>query len=89
LQEFAGSIPKPNFNRIEPVVEKVHRSFSFRLRLDDSDIGAALKKMGGEAVAQHMQGHALLDPGRLGRFMKQAAQLAGGHRLTRSLSAGK
>ena len=25
LQEFVGSIPKTSFNRIEPVVEKVHR----------------------------------------------------------------
>src|SRR5215510_6146739 len=28
-----------------------------------------------------MQRHALLDPGRGGRLMEQAAQLAGGHRL--------
>jgi hypothetical protein len=33
LQQFAGPIPKPGFNRIEPVVEKGHRSFGFRLRL--------------------------------------------------------
>ena len=41
--------------------------------LDDSDIGAALEQMGGEAVAQRMQAHALFDPGRRGRFMKQPA----------------
>jgi hypothetical protein len=32
LQEFAGAIPKASFNRVEPVVEKLHRSFGFRLR---------------------------------------------------------
>src|SRR6266851_3177493 len=37
--------------------------------------------MGREAVAQRMQRHALLDPGRVGRLMEQTAQLAGGHRL--------
>jgi hypothetical protein len=55
---------------------------SFQQRLDDADIGAALEQMGREAVAQRMQRHALLDPGRVGRLMEQAAQLAGGHRLT-------
>jgi hypothetical protein len=29
LQEFAGSIPQSSFDRIKPVVEKVHRSFAF------------------------------------------------------------
>ena len=33
LQEFTGSIAKASFNRIEPVVEKLYRSFGFRLRL--------------------------------------------------------
>jgi hypothetical protein len=33
LQEFTGSIAKGSFNRIEPIVEKVYRSFGFRLRL--------------------------------------------------------
>src|SRR6516162_9310451 len=33
LQEFAGSIPQASFNRIEPVVEKRHRSFDFQLRM--------------------------------------------------------
>src|SRR5450830_574110 len=50
-------------------------------RLDDADIGAALEQMGREAVAERVQRHALLDPGRVGRLMEQAAQLAGGHRL--------
>src|ERR1039458_4438391 len=50
-------------------------------RLDDADIGAALEQVGREAVAQRMQRHALLDPGRVGRLMEQAAELAGGHRL--------
>ena len=46
-------------------------------RLDDADIDAALEQMGREAVAQRVQRHALLDPGRGGgRLMEQAAQLA-------------
>ena len=32
-------------------------------------------------MAQRVQRHGLFDPGRLGRLVKQAAQLAGGHRL--------
>jgi hypothetical protein len=39
-------------------------------RLNDSDVGAALEEMGREAVAQRMQGHALLDPGRFCRLME-------------------
>ena len=54
---------------------------SFHQRHDDADIGAALEQMGREAVAERVQRHALLDPGRVGRLMEQAAQLAGGHRL--------
>jgi len=57
-------------------------------RLDNSDVGAALEEVGGEAVAQRVQRHRLLDPGRVGRLVKQTAQLAGGHRLARSV-AGK
>ena len=49
-------------------------------RLDDSDIGAALKQMGSKGVAQRMQRHALLDPGASGRLVEQATQLTGGHR---------
>ena len=37
--------------------------------------------MGGEAVAQRVQRHGLLDPGRVGRLVKQTALLAGSHRL--------
>src|SRR3984893_8226149 len=50
--------------------------------LDDSNIGAALKQVGRKAVTQRVQRHALLDSGRLSRLMEQAAQLAGGHRLS-------
>src|SRR5712692_10612074 len=57
-------------------------------RLDDSDIGAALEQVGREAVAHRMQRHALLDLGRVGRLVEQAAELAGGHRLA-GLAAGK
>src|ERR1700681_1509067 len=35
-------------------------------------------------VAQRMQRHPLPDPGRGGRLMEQAVELAGGHRLTGS-----
>jgi hypothetical protein len=39
-------------------------------------------------VAQRVQRHALLDPGRIGRLVKQAVELAGGHRLA-GPTAGK
>src|ERR1019366_4277549 len=57
-------------------------------RLDESDIGTALEQVGREAVAQCVQRHGLLDPGCIGRFVKQAAQLTGGHRLATPV-AGK
>ena len=57
-------------------------------RLDNSNIGAALEQVGREAVAQRVQRHGLLDPGRVGRLVKQTAQLAGGHRLAAPV-AGK
>src|SRR5260370_565972 len=50
-------------------------------RLDDSNIGTALKQEGRKAGRQRVQRHALLDSGRLSRLMEQAAQLAAGHRL--------
>jgi hypothetical protein len=55
---------------------------SFQQRHDDADIAAALEQMGREAVAERVQCHALLDPGRVGRPLEKADQLAGGHRLT-------
>ena len=57
-------------------------------RLDHSDIGAAFQQMGGEAVTQRVQRHALLDPGGIGGFMEQPAQLARGQRLA-GRAAGK
>ena len=57
-------------------------------RLDNSNIGTTLEQVGREAVAQRVQRHGLFDPRRLGRLVKQAAQLAGGHRLA-ALVAGK
>ena len=57
-------------------------------RLDFSNIGTAFEQVGREAVAQRVQGHALLDPGRIGRLMEQPAELAGRHRLA-ALGAGK
>jgi len=63
------------------------------IEADVAGIGAAPcrpvgAEVGGEAVAQRVQRHRLLDPGRVGRLVKQTAQLAGGHRLARSV-AGK
>src|ERR1039458_466831 len=55
---------------------------SFQQRRDDANIGAALEQMGREAVAERVQRHALLDPGRVGRPLEKPAQVAGGHRLT-------
>ena len=69
----------------EPVIGILSREE----RLDHPDIPAALEKMGGEAVAQCVQRHAFLDPGRLSRFMKQATQLARSHRPAGGLSAGE
>src|SRR5271170_6218980 len=57
-------------------------------RLDFANIGTALEQVGREAVAQRMQRHALPDPGRIGRLMEQAVELAGGDRLA-ALGAGK
>jgi len=50
-------------------------------RLDEADVGSAFQQVGREAVAQRVQRHALPDPGRIGRLMKQAVELAGGHGL--------
>jgi hypothetical protein len=50
-------------------------------RLDDSDIGTAIEQMSCKAVPKRVQRHGLLDSGRIGRFVEQAAQLAGAHRL--------
>src|SRR5438552_17427323 len=41
-------------------------------RLNDPDVAAALKQMGREAVAQRVQGNALLDRGFIRRLMEQA-----------------
>src|ERR1700680_5209736 len=57
-------------------------------RLDESDIGAIRKPVGREAVAQRVQRHPLPDPGRIGRLMEQAVELAGRHRLA-APEAGK
>ena len=56
--------------------------------MDDANISTALKQMGREAVAKCMERHALPDPGRIGRLMEQAIELAGRHRLAGPL-AGK
>jgi hypothetical protein len=58
-------------------------------QLDLSEIGTLLEQVGGEAVAQRMHRHALLDPRCIGRFMKQAVEMARGDRPASRLSAGK
>src|SRR6266581_1045162 len=57
-------------------------------RLDDSNIGVALKQVGRKAMAQRMQRHALLDPGGVGRLVEQPVELPGRRRLAGS-GAGK
>src|SRR5215831_16951470 len=67
------------------------RRFQFGMaqqRLKGSDVGVVLEQVGGEAVAQRVQRHALLGPGRLGGLAEQAAQLAGRHWRPR-FAAGK
>ena len=44
-------------------------------RLDGSDMDLAFEQMGGEAVAQRMQRHALLDPRSVSRCMEQAVEM--------------
>src|SRR5882762_2552529 len=56
--------------------------------LDDSDISVVFEQVGREAVPQRMQRYVLLDPGRVGCLVEQAAQLAGSHRFA-GLTAGK
>src|SRR6202011_578236 len=50
-------------------------------RLDESDVGAILKQVGREAVAQRVQRSLLPDPGRIGVLMEQAVAWAGRHPL--------
>jgi hypothetical protein len=45
-------------------------------RLQGTKMGAALEQVGGKAVPQPVQGHALLNSRRLRRLMKQPVQLA-------------
>ena len=48
--------------------------------LDDANIRALLKEVGGKAVAQRMQRHSLGDSGQSSCFMKETIELAGRHR---------
>src|SRR6266581_6575938 len=57
-------------------------------RLEGANMGAALEQVGGEAVAQPMQRHPLLDRGRVRRLMEQPVQLARARRHA-GLAAGK
>src|SRR5262245_59136312 len=56
--------------------------------LDHPDIDVLLQQMGGEAVAERVWRHILLDPGRLCGGTAGAIELACGHRLGR-IAAGK
>src|SRR5215469_10795089 len=56
--------------------------------LDDADVGVLFQQMRGEAVAQRVRRHALLDAGGLGSGMDGAIELAGGERLER-IATGK
>src|ERR1700692_4462387 len=71
--DHAGGDARVARRRIQFVVTKQ--------RLDDSDIGTAIEQMSCKAVPKRVQCHGLLDSGRIGRFVEQAAQLAGAHRL--------
>ena len=42
---LTGAIPQASFNRVEPVVEKVHRSLAFRLRLVSSCYGSSWRNL--------------------------------------------
>src|SRR5580692_8462536 len=46
-------------------------------RLDDSDIGTAIEQMSCKAVPKRVQGHGLLDAGRIGRFVERGRGLYG------------
>jgi hypothetical protein len=78
MELIQGADPEDARRILDPTIEAMMRAVH---RYDDSDISAAFEQMGGEAVAQRMERHALLDPGRVRRFLEQAAQLAGGHRF--------
>ena len=71
--DHAGGDARVARRRVQFVVTKQ--------RLDDSDIGTAIEQMSCKAVPKRVQRHGLLDSGRIGRFVEQAAQLAGAHRL--------
>ena len=54
--------------------------------LDHSNVDLLLEKVGGEAVPERMQGHGLVDAGRLPGVMEGPAELAGGQRIDRVLA---
>src|SRR5713101_707840 len=61
---------------IRPVATRVRRRVQFVVTqqcLDDSDISVVFEQVGREAVPQRMQRHVLLDPGRVGCLVEQAA----------------
>jgi hypothetical protein len=67
-----GSAQAQNVN----YTSKPTYTLSFQQRHVYADIGAALEQMGREAVTERVQRHALLDPGRVGRALGMAIQLA-------------
>ena len=56
--------------------------------LDHADIDVLLQQVGGEAVAERVWRHVLLDPSRLGSGMAGTIELTWGHRL-RGIAARK
>src|SRR5262249_40371715 len=62
IGDYAGGDARVARRRLQFVVPQQ--------RLDDPDIGAALKEMGREAVAERVQRHALPDPGRFCRLVE-------------------
>ena len=56
--------------------------------LDHADIDLLLEQVGGEAVAQRVHRHALVDPGRLGSGMHRPVELTGAERFDR-IESGK
>ena len=65
-RDHAGGDARVARRRIELVVTEES--------LNDSDIGLTFEQMGRKTVAQRMQRHRLLDPGRVSRLMEQAVE---------------
>lgn len=78
-QQISGNLGVQR-GRIEPLVAKQG--------LDDPDVNLLLQQMGGEAVAQDVHGHALVDPRQVGGGVDGAVQLPCAERIDGILSGG-